>query len=69
MSGTAHMFFKILAVMAVVVVGTVMAQDVEITRSTFNGGEVTSTLGGGSELFGTWCSQTAHTRPADAGGW
>ena len=38
MSATTHLVFKMLAVIAVVVVGTVVAQDFEITHSTVDGG-------------------------------
>ena len=53
MSATAHMFLKMLAVVAVIVVGTAMAQDFEITRSTIHGGGVMSSTQGGFELSGT----------------
>lgn len=53
MSGTAHTFFKMFTVLAVVVVGTAVAQDFEITRSTIDGGGVMSSTGGGFELSGT----------------
>lgn len=53
MSGNAHMFFKMFAVMAAVVVGTAVAQDFEITRSTIFGGGVMSSTQGGFELSGT----------------
>ena len=53
MSDTAHVFFKMLAVMAVVVFGTAVAQDFEITRSTIDGGGVMSSTGGGFDRSGT----------------
>lgn len=40
MNDTARMFFKVLAVMGVVVVGTALAGDFEITRSTIGGGGI-----------------------------
>ncbi len=53
MSGTAHLFLKMLAVMAVVVFGTAVAQDFEITRTTIDGGGVMSSTGGGFDLSGS----------------
>lgn len=53
MSGTTDRFFTIFALMAVVVVGTAVAQDFEITRSTIDGGGVMSSTGGDFELSGT----------------
>ncbi len=52
MSGTTHMFFRILAVMAIVVVGTAVAEDFEIARSTIDTGGVMRSTGGEFELSG-----------------
>ncbi len=53
MNDTAHMFVKVLVVFTVVVVGTALAEDFEITRSTIDGGGVMRSAGGDFELSGT----------------
>lgn len=53
MNDTANMFFKMLAVMAVVIVGTAMGGDFEIIRTTIDGGGVVRSTGGEFELSGT----------------
>ena len=53
MSGNAHVCSKMLAVMAIVVVGAAVAQEISVTRSTIDGGGVMNSTGGGFELSGT----------------
>lgn len=53
MNDTVHRFFKVLSVMALVIVGTAVAEDFEITRSTIDGGGVMVSSGRDFELSGT----------------
>lgn len=48
-----HTFLRVVAVWAGIVVGTTVAQDFEITRSTINGGGVMRSIGGDFELSST----------------
>ena len=66
MSGTSHMVCKIFAVMAVVVVGTVVAQDFEIPHSTVDGGGAgpsDASTGGSYTLSGTVGQSDARNHP------
>jgi len=53
MNRTSHLFFRMLAIAAMVVAGAAPAQDFEITRSTIEGGGVMHSIGGRFELSGT----------------
>ncbi len=53
MKGVTHQSLRVVAVLAGVVIGTTVAQDLEITRSTINGGGVMRSTGGDFELSGT----------------
>ena len=53
MSDTAHVFFRMLAVMAVVVFGTAVAQEFELPRSSIDGGGSMNSTAGGFQLSGT----------------
>jgi len=65
MNDTAHIFSRALALMAIVVVGTALAEDLEITRSTIDGGGVMRSIGGEFELSGTIGQPDAGTMSGD----
>jgi len=53
MKGVTHQSLRVVAVLAGVVIGTTVAQDLEITRSTIDGGATMRSTGGDFELSGT----------------